>query len=74
MTGKPKLFCFNNWLTGIILSSSCHLDKQKNNVENSTIKSLKWYSQLNSREKHLPKWLAAWKAGWTFYSVILFLF
>ncbi len=53
------------------LSSSCHFDKQKNNVENSIIKSLKRYSRPNNQEKHLPEPLDTWKPGWTFYSVIL---
>jgi hypothetical protein len=58
-----------NWLTEIILSSSCHLAKIKNKVKNTRKKSLKWYSRPNNREKCLLEPLDAWKPGWTFYSV-----
>jgi hypothetical protein len=46
---------------------------KKYKVKNTTIKSPKWYSRPNNREKRLPEPLAAWKPGRTFYSVFQFL-
>ncbi len=62
-----KMIWFDNHLIWVQVAT---LTNQKNNVENSTIKLLKRYSQPNNREKRLPEPLDAWKPGWTFYSVV----
>jgi hypothetical protein len=80
-TGNPILFIrFDDWQPNKlatqlpILSSSCHLNKQKIQIKNLTVKSLKCNRRPNSQEKRLPKLLGAWKTAFIFYIKKLKLF